>query len=380
MAQQLEYPTSLDRGIHGDIASTRPVVKRARVYPKKKKVVAVSLGGTNNGTYTVRIETPEGDLPLLPFDSSFVASGSSADDIVSGLVDQINRAASAPNLRGVVRAVADLPNDDIIITADHAGKDFTVSFPSNPNSNLSQSTTQEASVANLPIGVGMVDAADGLECALPGSSTVADRFFGLVARGRGIEGQDDGSAEFHQAGDNIDIVVEADMFIMPEDDVTVDSDVYWKVEATAGTLGALRGSVQGSTQVMTVTPTVDHNNYAFEYGYLGRHYVVQYSPTDGTTTVADACAGLEDAADDGNDAGVAVSAGGTTAITLTAAAGTKFDYARNAAWSLDTEAASTTVALASADEDAVKLPRYRAKWIRGGGPTSGQCAVLALNE
>src|SRR5690606_30093624 len=83
------------------------------------------------------------------------------------------------------------------------------------------------------------------------------------------------------------------------------------------------------------------------YGYQGRTYIATYSPTDATTTVADACAGLEDALLENAPSGVTVSAGGTTAVTLTAAAGTDFDFVENTAWNLDTEAASTTISVAA---------------------------------
>jgi hypothetical protein len=45
-------------------------------------------------------------------------------------------------------------------------------------------------------------------------------------------------------------------------------------------------------------------------------------------------------------------------MTLTAAAGTAFDYCRSTAWTLDTEAASATVSLATADVDTIDLSSF----------------------
>lgn len=375
---QTSYSSTQSVGLKGELASAQDVVRRARHYPKKKHIVAVSLGGTNDGTYTIRVTPPAGYLPQPYFDASFVASSSTADQIVAGLVAALNATTTVPNLRSLVFATADLPNDDVILTGLHSGVVFTVSFPSNPNTNLTQSTTQDGARSAIPFGVAMAQGSTEQEVDKPSSTTLERNIAGVLLRSPKIEAPLDGSAETIAVGDNCEILEVGEVYIMPEDDVTPASEVYVRITSDGSTevLGALRGTPSGSTQAVTITPTANHLVYGVEYGYLGVHYTAQYAPTDATTSVADAVAGLEDALEQNKPTGVTVSAGGTTEVTITAAAGTKFDYVRNTAWNLDTEAASTTVSIGTADAECIKMTRW--KWLRSGGPTSGEVAVLSV--
>lgn len=155
------------------------------------------------------------------------------------------------------------------------------------------------------------------------------------------------------------------IWVKVEEAVAVGDPVYMRraLTSSAGRLGGFRMSPAGSTQVATLTPAENALSYGVKYGYGGRTYVATYNPTDGTTSVADACAGIEDALDENAPAGVTVSVGGTTEVTLTAAAGTEFDYVENIAWSLDAEAASMTVSVAAADVDAIDISTI-ARWTK----------------
>jgi hypothetical protein len=377
---QTSYTRTASRGIAGERASAQNMKVLSRTYPAVKHIVAVSLGGTTNGTYTIRVTPPTGLLPVPYFDASFVASGSTADQIVAGLVAALNASSTVPNLRNLLIASADLPNDDVILTAVRSGEVFTVSFPSNPGTNLTQSTTQDADRDALPFAYALcsVPGTDDV-CRLPSSTTTERDVLGLLLRDRLVESSLDGSSsESIAVGETCSILAEGEMYVMPEDDVDVDDPVYVRVTSDGATeiLGALRGTPSGSTQVATITPAANMLDYAVEYGYLGATYSFHYSPTDATTAATDASAGLEDAAADDAPSGVTVSAAGGATFTLTAAAGTEFDFVRNAAWSLDAETASTAVSLAAADVEAIEMTRW--KWLKAGGPTSGEVAIVRV--
>jgi hypothetical protein len=380
---QLEYSDSQLRGVAGDIASLRPYIKRARVWPKKKQITTVTVGGADDGDYTIRIVTPDGEHPLLPIDSSFTADSDSVAELATALAAKVNQGATVPNLRSVVHAVATAT--EVVLTAVHAGKTFTVSFPDNESSNLSQAATQSAAPGDLPIGVALVDV-DGVSADLPGSTATADELLGLLMRGRGVEYADTAPhAGAHRPGDTLEVLTEGDVYVMPEEEVAVGDPVYVRIEGSTEQVGALRKSVAGTAQVNTIAPVADQLHYGFQLRHRGETYSVSYSPTDGTTAVADAIDGLYDAlvaaiggataANNGIGLTITESA---TLLTITTDAGTAIGGLEPTHFELDSEAATVVAVVGTADVDAIEWTR--ARWLSAGGPTSGEVAVLAIRE
>lgn len=122
----------------------------------------------------------------------------------------------------------------------------------------------------------------------------------------------------------------------------------------AGTVGELLAAPAGSAQVSTYTPVADMLAYGFQYGYAGRHYIVQFHPTDGTTSVALACDGLVADGILTQPTGVAIT-DSTTAVTITTAAGTALDYLRPFGATLDAATAAGSVSVGAADIDAIDI-------------------------
>lgn len=369
---QTSYTRDFLPGLVGDLATLRPYRCIARVYPKRRQITTIAVGGATDGTYTVRITSPAGTRPgATAVDSSFAATGSSADLIGAALATAIN---AQIELRNLLRASYNATNDTLVLTAVRTGESFTVAFPSNPGTHLTQTATQSPVVSTLPLGVGMVST-DGAIASRP--SAVTDLLAGVVKRGRGIEGRDDNSAEFHQAGDTLELLTEGDVFVESEQDVTNENaPVYMRVVATGDeVLGAFRASPDGAAQTNTVTPVADQAQYAFELGFRGQHYTAMYQPTDGTTTVADAIDGLFDAI--GTIPGLTITDTGTT-LQIVTAAGESLDYLRNTAWNADAEAASTVVVIGTAGVDCVLIPRSRAKWLKPASGTTSAARAAAL--
>ncbi len=324
---------------------------------------------------------------LAQIDLLTVTAGSATDDLVITVVDdqtgqeyEATATGSATESTLLTNALAAIRASEInklfsvegevdtniliTFTARHANRTYTISATGGTNASTAPAVTsvQAAGGTGIEFGrfVARGDDPDTFR-ALAATDTIED-VLGVLTRTdanhfHSLESDTPDAVDRSVRGRHYPIDQEVYFWAKPETSLTTGGALYLRIAQTssAGRVGALRSSPAGATQVATITPAENHGSYAIAYGYLGEHYKATYNPTDATTTVADACAGLEDAADENAPSGVTVSAGGTTAITLTAAAGTKFDYVHNVAWNLDTEAASTTVSVAAADVDALDI-------------------------
>lgn len=124
------------------------------------QIYDVTVGGATDGTFTIRIQAPEGDLEF-----SFVAATSTVSLIVAGLV----AAASAVNLPGLINVATVTDADPIVrISFLHAtGVDVAVDFPSNPGTDMTGANAPSAVGTVLPLGVAVAPGADDDTCILP---------------------------------------------------------------------------------------------------------------------------------------------------------------------------------------------------------------------
>jgi hypothetical protein len=373
---QTQYTNTFKRGLIGDAATMRPYIKRARTYAKRKQITTIGVGGATDGTYTVRILSRAPNRPIDNVDSSFVAASSTADLIGAGLVTQIN---SKTELRNLLRASYNASTDQIVLTAVRTGEVFEVSFPSNPSTNLTQTATQSAVVTSLPLGVGMVST-DGDTAVRP--SSTSDVLFGVVARGRGIEAPDDGSAEYHSAGDNLDLVTEGDWYVESEEDVTSEANpVYMRVNAS-GTekAGAFRISPDGTPQVHTLTPGAGQNSVEVSVlvtitsgPHTGKSIELS-ALADGTMTATEVCDAWRTQLNADAFWSTLLVDSGTATLVLTAAdAGFTFDVT-------NVQGTVTITATTPAVVDCVLVPSSKAKWLRpaSGNTSAARCAALQL--
>lgn len=326
-------------------------------------------------------------LPLLPQITNLVLTNSSeAGDYVINVVDDatgqsysatatISGATEATSLNEIGEAIAasgplnnlfSYSDDNTLtgtLTARHPGRDYTITVT--PPGSMATTVTITQAAGGNDIGFGRLVArgdADG-EIAELDATTTASEIVGLLFRTDGnhfhsLENDTPSAEDLLARGKYLSVMQRGRCWVTVEDAVTPASTPYVRRAQTssAGTVGALRATAAGSTQVATITAIADHGHYAVQFGYAGQDYVFSYTPTDVTTSTDDAIDGLEDAAAGVVPTGVSASAASATAtMTLTAAAGTSFDYVRNVGFALDAEAASTTVSVAAADVDTIDV-------------------------
>jgi|GEM_PF-2510968 len=251
MAQQLDYTgrnkDSLGRGIHGDIATTRPYTKRARVYAKLRHTLRIAVGGATAGDHTVRISTPQGQLPVNPVEVT--VSGGSADALTTALADAVNANA---DLRNVLRATGDTGNDRVDFVAPRSGEVFTIELVANPGSDFTLTTLLNADQSRLPLGLAMVDV-DGEEARLPTTGDAARNVLGILARGKQVGAHRDGSPEGHTPGAVLEVFEDVDVYLLDtlETDLAVGDQIYVRtVAAGSEQAGALRNDADGGDAVL----------------------------------------------------------------------------------------------------------------------------------
>lgn len=249
-------------------------------------------------------------------------------------------------------------------TAKHSNRTYTITATGGTGANTI-SITQAAGGSGINFGRFVrrdVSEADPASIeALDAAATLAD-LRGVVLRtdansSRATETNDPTAEDLAPRGKDLELLTEGLFLAKVEEAVEPGDPVHLRRALTsgAGRLGGLRASPQGAAQVSTYTPTADMTTYSLEYGYLGQHYTLTYSPTDGTTSVADACDGIVAAAnDDGPPTGVAIT-DSTTAVTFTTAAGTKLDYLRNTGTNLDADTVTGVAAEGAADADTIDI-------------------------
>lgn len=388
---QIEVQSSPGRGEHGCIATMRRDARvRGRSYAKVAHHVRVSVGGSNNGVYSFRVSTPADMLPVDPVLVAFTASGSSVDQVCTGLSNGVRSAVTSqsgtnvPALTNTITATADLANDRVELVGVRTGEPFTVELVGNPSSNLSLSTVTSATQSGLALGIGMVDV-DGSSARAPTSGDTGASIMGVLAIENNLWREPSTPTADPAAlpGANLKIVQAGDIFIMPEVEVAITDPVYCRISASGSEVaGAWRNDCDGVAQVTTCTPdAVNAGIYqlAIVYGPgpgvpLPETYNFAPFTADGSATAAEIVTGVR-AILAANAAFTArVVATGTTTVVLTGQdAGVPFSVVSIGA--TGTWASITETTAASADCVEVKT----ARWIMGGGPTSGQPAVLSFD-
>lgn len=346
-----------------DLCKARPY--RNPVLPQISTITIAGFG-TDADEVNVDITLPSGVVATV---TTTRAAGVPSNDAAAAtaLAVLINALAL---LNGHASAVGD--GDDLVITFDQAGIEYPVATRVT-GSTATVVTTQAAGGLLVPFGrfIAAGSSVDGQPALRPlTTSDTSDSIRGVVLRPQ--MGVNAGSA----LASAVDAVAIGDMAAVGYDGnvamrnngsvaAAPGGQVYAVVATTGGDeIGEARANASGTTQVATITAVADQPVYAIEFGYLGEHYSFQYVPTDNTTTTDVAIDGLEDAAGAVVPTGVTASnASAAATMTLTAAAGTTFDYVRSTAFGLDTPAASASVSVAASGSYAIPLDREKFYWV-----------------
>ncbi len=202
------------------------------------------------GDYTIRIEGEEVDETL----THTSAGGEDDTDTIAGITAD---AAANDNLIGVV-VVTDDATDINTLTFVHENRVYTVTATAVAGTGT-VATPTAAGGTRIPLGVALVNGATTGAAVLPGAASTDDDVVGLSTYNTDAEVTegdatlDDGSP----AGSVLSALVEGEIWATVEDAVAVGPVFVRRANATGATeeVGRLRGSMDGTARVETVTPT-----------------------------------------------------------------------------------------------------------------------------
>ena len=232
-AQPTRRLGQIARGVHTTIDSYTNQVPL--------QVNTTTSGGTTDGTYTIRVKAPSGDV-----DFSFVAVTQTADQIAAGL-----RAAGVAQVELLNIATVTGATDEVILNFLHAtGENIVVEYVSNPATNLTGVDTVSAVGSVIPLGVAVAQGTDDKLMALPSGSVTILGITILNTRAQlntGDSAQVDGTVP-GQVGS---VARQGTVTVMATQAVTAGAAVYARNAAatTALPLGSLSDSATSSLVV-----------------------------------------------------------------------------------------------------------------------------------
>lgn len=364
---QTSYSVNQSTAIAG-----QPVGPRSSVPKTLPALAQITLVSTANGSGTddwvISITDDETGQAY-----SLTATGSATEATLAANLEAAF--AADAKLRDLFTLSVDSSSDvDATFTAKHGGRSYTFAATGGTGANTI-TTSQAAGGSDLALGIMVALASTPGQMRALASTDTADNVAGLLFRTDANHYQDYvetlSSVPVARRAGTYEVMEEGRCWVTSEDAVTLGDPVYVRKAQTssAGVLGAFRSSPAGTAQVTTVAPAADQPSYALTLQLRDadgniRTFNPDYTPTDGTTAVADAIDGLYDAIVDelGGDTSSANGLGVTvtesdTLLTLTTDAGVSIvDLSPN--YADDTEAATSTVTIGTADEDAIDVSAF----------------------
>lgn len=207
------------------------------------QVNTIPIGGTTDGVYTVQLDGDEGT-----FQFSFTASTNTADQIADGLAAAV---LADPDLLNIVDASA-TSGTPVLLTFRHTNQVWTITFPSNPGSNMTLTTTTAAGGTDIGLGLAVVSGTAQNFCIAPTAGSVAADFLGVTERSlasqinRGIPTDVDS----FEPGNSVSVLSRGDITVFAEDAVTFGAQVFVRIVATGTeSFGAIRSDVDGTDAI-----------------------------------------------------------------------------------------------------------------------------------
>jgi len=352
---QTSYKVNQDVAIEGQSVGHRE--SRPGLLQWLPQITQIRIANSETGDLLINVVD---DKTQQSYDLTVAISGA----VEATSLDEIKAAIEANGKFNDLFTVTEDGVDDAVLTARLGNRTYTVTTTPPGSMTAVVSTLQAAGGSGIEFGRFVARGSGDLEIAAVGATTTLADLYGMIFRTEAnhfhaLENELPSDVDTASRGRTYAIMERGRCMVRVEEAVTPASTPYMRRATTsgAGRVGGLRASPAGTVgAAYTVVPVVDLSHYAFEFGWRGRHYTVIYDPTDATTAVADAIDGLYDAA-----GGATPPAGLTldetdTLLTITCADGEDLDYIRNAAWSLDAEAASVVVTnTVAADADAIDV-------------------------
>ena len=329
--------------------------------PQRTSITSANGAGTDDWEWTI-VDDETGETHVL------TATGSGTEATLAANAIAAFNAHDVLPMLFVLEGVTSASDVVATLRAKHSNRSYTVTATGGTGANT-VAELQAAGGAGVNFGRMVCRAthtgAGPFEIQTLGASTELADLRGVVLRtdansSRATETNSPTAEDLADRGKDLELLTEGYFLAKVEEAVSPGDPVHVRraLTSSAGRLGGFRASPAGATQVATITAVADRPAYVIEFGYLGQDYSFEYHPTDNTTTTDVAIDGLEfAAAQDGvlPDGVTASSASAAATMTLTAEAGTVFDYVRSVASGLDSAAVSATVSVAAGDADTLDI-------------------------
>lgn len=382
---QTTYSTALTPQIAG-MPIVAPRHSRPLMLPKLSQILRLTItagAGTDNVVLTLT-DDKTGQAWALP-----AVTGNANEATLGAAI----RAAVAANpkfaLLCSVAAVQESSGSDLILdfTMRYPNRSFTLVRVGGPDGAAATSTateTQAPGGSGIAFGQLVARGSNDDEFAAMTASTTVRDIAGFLFRTDANHfhdlptdlGDDDpASSDVCLRGQSYSIAEDGEFWVQVAEAVTPSSRVHVRVEGSS--VGDWGDTPDGTAQVLTVTPIVNQAIYGFAFTCVvdGRFYRLRatYMPSDATTSIADACAGLLDAINaEITSYGLGsylTAADNSTTLTVTGAVGILISEPSVHVWYNDTEVATATATVSTADVDKLdvsSIARYTSTASAGG--------------
>ena len=207
----------------------------------------VTVGGAAvAGTYTIQIDGPDANSIQV----SVVAAGAETPaQLVAAFLAAIN---ADPDFTNLLVATNSAPILDLAFL--HPGQVYVVSFPSDPNSILSNATSQAAGGVSLPLGVGVVPGSAAEFAVAPSAGKTDADFLGITIMGTVEIMVNDGlatSLSVFAPGCSVSVMEVGACVVQTEDAVAFNGPVFMRIVATGTEVfGAFRSDADGGDAIL----------------------------------------------------------------------------------------------------------------------------------
>jgi len=350
-----------------------------------------------------------------------VTGGSETDDLVITFTDDVTSQSYTLTATGSATEATLLSNaqdafdvhDQLPMLFDLAGEvsggDVLLTFTAkNSNRSYSISATGGTAVADPVVTNTQDPGGSGVEFGrfvrfgdeagtfdALASDTAADDIAGVLFRTdgnhfRSTDGGTASSTDRAERGKTYSIMEQGRCYMKAEGAIARGDKLYARraLTSSAGAVGRVRATPAGGAQASTLGPVADQPEYGVAFEILDssgvrRRFAASYTPTDGTTSVADAVDGLYDAIVDQlgaadsatNGFGITVTES-STLVTLTTDAGYEILSLECTTWADDTEAATVAATLGTADADAIYVGDFATAQ---GAAADGELVIVKIH-
>lgn len=364
---QTAFRSTLSPAIKG-MPILAPRHSRPRMLARLPQILRLTItagAGTDNVVLTLT-DDKTGQAWALP-----AVTGNANEATLGAAIRAAVAANPKFNSLVTVAAVTEVSGSDLVLdfTARHPNRSYSlvrVGGPDGASATSTASETQAPGGAGIEFGQLVARGTNDDEFAAMTSSTTVDQIAGFLFRTDGnhfhqlpsdLQDEDPASIDTCERGMSYAIAEDGEFWVQVSEAVTPSSRCYVRVEGSS--VGNWGDTPAGTAQTLTITPIVNMALYGFSFTATvnGRQYRLraQYMPTDATTSIADACAGLLDAINaEITSYGLGsflTAADNTTTLTVAGAAGILLSEESVNVWYADAEVATATASVSAADVD-----------------------------